>query len=394
MYKFAFLLIFFIYLTLQGFCQQLLTEQEAVTLAIKKSNTVAASNLTILQQKQLVKGSINLPNPEVFVESPTGNFYTASITQSFEFPTVYTRQKQLQKQQVVLAEREAKLTASEISLEVRKLYVNLQYAQALEQKLYGQDTVYTTIAQNAARQFDAGQIDYLQKSFAESQAGQIHNEYVTAQFSVIALQQQLFQYTGVAFVNVQPIENGLVLIAEPDTDTTWLAANLATAIYQQSAVIANKNISLQEAKALPGLAFGYFNQGERNTPFQNRFRLGITVPLWYGQYKSQISAAKTSLLITEQQALAYRQQLLLANSDAAASVKAGVQQLQYYQNTGLPKANDILNTAKRLFESGQNDYINFLRTISDVYAIQLKYLQAVKDYKTAQLNVQFLKGQL
>ena len=394
MYKFAFLLIFFIYLTLQGFCQQLLTEQEAVTLAIKKSNTVAASNLTIQQQKQLVKGSINLPNPEVFVESPTGNFYTASITQSFEFPTVYTRQKQLQKQQVVLAEREAKLTASEISLEVRKLYVNLQYAQALEQKLYGQDTVFTTIAQNAARQFDAGQIDYLQKSFAESQAGQIHNEYVTAQFSVIALQQQLFQYTGVAFVNVQPIENGLVLIAEPDTDTTWLAANLATAIYRQSAVIANKNISLQEAKALPGLAFGYFNQGERNTPFQNRFRLGITVPLWYGQYKSQINAAKTSLLITEQQALAYRQQLLLANSDAAASVKAGVQQLQYYQNTGLPKANDILNTAKRLFESGQNDYINFLRTISDVYAIQLKYLQAVKDYKTAQLNVQFLKGQL
>ena len=394
MYKFAFLLIFFIYLTPQGFCQQLLTEQEAVTLAIKKSNTVAASNLTILQQKQLVKGSINLPNPEVFVESPTGNFYTASITQSFEFPTVYTRQKQLQKQQVVLAEQEAKLTASEISLEVRKLFVNLQYAQALEQKLYGQDTVFTTIAQNAARQFDAGQIDYLQKSFAESQAGQTHNEFVTAQFSKVALQQQLFQYTGVAFVNVQPIENGLVLIAEPDTDSTWMNANLATAIYRQSAVIANKNISLQEAKALPGLAFGYFNQGDRNTPFQNRFRLGITVPLWYGQYKSQISAAKTSLLITEQQALAYRQQLLLANSDAAASVKAGVQQLQYYQNTGLPKANDILNTAKRLFESGQNDYINFLRTISDVYAIQLKYLQAVKDYKTAQLHVQFLKGQL
>ena len=394
MYKFAFLLIFFIYLTPQGFCQQLLTEQEAITLAIKKSNTVAASNLTILQQKQLVKGSINLPNPEVFVESPTGNFYTASITQSFEFPTVYTSQKQLQKQQVVLAEREAKLTASEISLEVRKLYVSLQYAQALEQKLYGQDTVFTTIAQNAARQFDAGQIDYLQKSFAESQAGQTHNEFVTAQFSVIALQQQLYQYTGVALVNVQPIENGMVLVAEPDMDSTWMNANLATAIYRQSAVIANRNISLQEAKALPGLAFGYFNQGDRNTPFQNRFRLGITVPLWYGQYKSQISAAKTSLLITEQQALAYRQQLLLANSDAAASVNAGVQQLQYYQNTGLPKANDILNTAKRLFESGQNDYINFLRTISDVYAIQLKYLQAVKDYKTAQLNVQFLKGQL
>ena len=394
MYKFALLCFFLTLLAPNVFCQQLFTEQEAVALALKKSNTLTAANLTIQQQKQLVRGSINLPNPEVFVESPTGDFYTASITQSFEFPTVYGKQRQLQKQQLTLAEKEAQLTALEVNYEVRKLYVNLQYAQALTQKLYGQDTVYATIAQNAGRQFDAGQIDYLQKSFAESQSGQIHNEYVTATFTEAALQQQLFQFTGVSKSMTQALDTGLVLNGESSTDSAWLNGNLATAIYQQSAMIANKNISLQKAKALPGFAVGYFNQGERNTPLQNRFRLGVTLPLWYGQYKSQINAANTSLLIAEQQALAYRQELSLADSQAFADVQAGAQQLQYYQRTGLPKANDILLTAKRLFESGQNDYINYLRNISEVYTIQLKYLQAVKDYKTAQLYAQFLKGQL
>ena len=33
-----------------------------------------------------VKNSINLPNPEVFIESPVGKFYTEIITPSCEFP--------------------------------------------------------------------------------------------------------------------------------------------------------------------------------------------------------------------------------------------------------------------------------------------------------------------
>ena len=37
------------------------------------------------------------------------------------------------------------------------LYLSLQYAMALQQQLYLQDTIYERISNAAARQFDAGQ---------------------------------------------------------------------------------------------------------------------------------------------------------------------------------------------------------------------------------------------
>ncbi|MBM3414943.1 MAG: hypothetical protein FJY20_00575 [Bacteroidetes bacterium] len=60
--------------------QQLLTERDAVSKALANSKNIQAASLQIKEQQQLVKSAINLPNPEFFWESPTGNFYTGSIT--------------------------------------------------------------------------------------------------------------------------------------------------------------------------------------------------------------------------------------------------------------------------------------------------------------------------
>ena len=87
------------------------------------------------QQQQLLKSAINLPNPEFFWESPTGNFYTGSITQSFEFPTVYGKQVQLQKQQVVIAEKDKFRTEKEVSYRIHLLYLAIQYTDALQKEL-------------------------------------------------------------------------------------------------------------------------------------------------------------------------------------------------------------------------------------------------------------------
>ena len=75
--------------------------------------TIWATTATFSQQ------TINIPNPEFFWESPTGSFNTGSITQSIEFPTVYGKQVQLQKQQVTIAEKES---YNDILLAIYNLY--------------------------------------------------------------------------------------------------------------------------------------------------------------------------------------------------------------------------------------------------------------------------------
>lgn len=378
-----------------AYSQKIISELDAVNMALKNSRNISAAGLLVLQQKQLLKSSYNLPNPDVFIESPTGNFYTGSITQSIEFPTVYSKQYQLQKQRIVLAEKEKGFTENEIKFQAKQLYLLLQYASALQQQLYVQDTVYERISKAAGRQFDAGQIDYLQKTFTESQYGEIHNQYLQAQLTISNLQSQLQYLTGLQEIfKAVPLDTNFLMDVAIAKDSSAFIANPSVQIFNQSTLIAQKNIALQKAKALPGLAFGYFNQGERNTPIGNRFRVGFTVPLWFGQYKSNINAAKTEWEINKQKASGLQQQLSIQLIQVQNELAIYTQSLQYYKNTGIPKANVIIGTAKRFFESGANDYISYLRNINDAYSIQLKYLEVIRNYSQAILSIKYITGTL
>lgn len=382
-----------IFITVACFSQNI-SETDLIKMALQNSRNLSASNLNIKQQKQLLGASFNLPNPEVFVESPTGNFYTASITQSIEFPSVYNKQYQLQKQKIVLSERVKTVGENEIKFQVKQFYLSLQYAMALQQQLYLQDTIYERISNAATRQFDAGQIDYLQKLFAENSYADVHNQYLQAQLTGLNIEKQLQFIAGYTNkITATPISNTLLNVAT-SVDSNSLATSPSLALINQSVIIAQKNILLQKAKALPGLAFGYFNQGERNTPVQNRFRFGITLPLWFNQYKSNINAAKTEFEVSKQKAGALQQQFSLQYLQAQNEQAIFLQSLQYYETKGLKKAAEIITTAKRFFENGESDYINYLRNINDAYTIQLKYLEALKNYNQSMLSTNYLKGTL
>ena len=388
---FIFISLFF---SLASFCQKQISAADAVSMAVKNSKNISASDLVIKQQKQLLKSSINLPNPELFAESPTGKFYTVFFTQSIEFPTVYGKQYQLQEQRIGLAEKEKVVTEAEIKYQVVQLYLLLQYVDTLQKQLYIQDTVYAGITISAGRQFEAGQIDYLQKVFTETQYGEIHNQYLQSQINVSNLQSQLQFLTGMQepFRAVQ-LTNQLLDIAVQQ-DSAALIYNPALQLYKQAQNISEKNIELQKNKALPGLAFGYFNQGERSTPIGNRFRFGITLPLWFWQYKSNINAAKTELEINKQKTNGLQQQLSVQMIQAQNGLAINEQSLKYYQTTGIKKANEIISTAKRFFESGETDYINYLRNINDAYQMQLKYLEAIRNYNQSILSIKYLTGTL
>ena len=393
MFKYFSSYCIFTFITFGGF-SQIVSEQDLINMALKNSRNLSASSLNIKQQKQLLGASYNLPNPEVFIESPTGNFYTPSITQSFEFPTVYSKQYQLQKQKITFSEIEKKVAENDIKYQVKQLYIALQYAVALQEQLYLQDTTYKKISIAAARQFDAGQIDYLQKLFAENSFADVHNQFLQAQLTGQNIEKQL-QFIA-AYPNqiiVAPLTNAAIdffVIA----DSNRFLQSPSIALLNQSKLIADKNIALQKAKALPGFAFGYFNQGEKGTPLQNRFRFGITLPLWFNQYKANINAAKTEFEIQQQKAGGLQQHLSLQLLQAQSEQAVFAQSLQYYQTIGLKKAAEIITTAKRFYESGANDYISYLRNINDAYAIQLKYLEALKNYNQSMVSINYLKGSL
>lgn len=120
--------------------QRLLPENEAVEATLRHSAATRAAQLSIRQNQQLLKSTYNLPNPDLIVESPTGSFYTLGITQTFEFPTVYARQKSVQVGQIGLAEKEQGITQSNLRLRAKQAYLNAQVAQNRLDQLQRQDS--------------------------------------------------------------------------------------------------------------------------------------------------------------------------------------------------------------------------------------------------------------
>mgnify|MGYP002349031516 CR=1 FL=1 len=192
--------------TLVGLCctahlhaQQVYTEQQITDLALKNSALIYADELQTRQQKQLQKTGYNLADPIVFMEQNRGTIQSFEVEQVISFPTVYVQQHRLQKQQTLLSGMQKDITVNEVRRMARNLYTQLQYQQAFYELLLIQDSLYKAISVSAQRQFDAGQIDYLAKTFAEAQYGEIYMQRLQAAQDLSALRKQLQIYTGLIY---------------------------------------------------------------------------------------------------------------------------------------------------------------------------------------------------
>jgi outer membrane protein, heavy metal efflux system len=388
-----FALIFLTILVKTLSAQNSITEQAALDSAMKYSPLLKSAELHVKQSNYLRKTAFNLPNPDVMAESPSGEFYAVGILQSLEFPTLYIKQGQLLRQKNILSEKEKVLTLTEVVRLIRSIYLNAQYNQQLRDQLKYQDSLYNQIQLSARRQFDAGVIDYLVKTFAESQYGEIHNQSVQAENAFKASTQQLKLYTGiVSKINVVGLTKLSALEVQSDTSSVSQSPSIQYA--RQNQLVNQKQLSVERNRALPGLTFGYLNQGSKETDTYYRFRVGFTIPLWFWQYSGNIKAAKAGLQIAEQQTIAQQQQLTADLQLAVSEYTSAQQALFYYEVSGLRQADDIINAGRRFFESGQTDYIAYIRNINDAYAIKRTYLETLRTYNQSIININYITGDL
>lgn len=382
-------------LPLLGLAQKKLTEAEVLDLALKNSALFSASTLEVKQSQQLQKTGFNLSNPQLVIQSPNGVFRTIGVSQSFEFPTVYVRQSQLLKQQTALAKAGQKITENDVKYQIKTLYLTVQYLDFINNQYKVQDSVYNKVMLSAQRQYDAGQIDYLEKTFTEAQSGEVHNQYVQSASDLQIAQNQLQIYTA-SKENV----TAMPLVKTNNLNSALLEKNANTSnnptiqYFEQQKMISQKTVSLERSKALPGFVVGYQNQGEKDSAFNMRLNFGVTIPLWFWQYKGKIDAAKTGVKISEQKSLAQQQVLSTEMQKAQGDFQKYSQSISYYETKGLKQTNDIINASRRFFENGQKNYIEHLRNINDAYTIKLKYAESLKNYNQSIININYISGSL
>jgi len=372
-----------------------LSEKSAIELAFKNSPLLQAAVLEVQQKKQLKKSAFSPDDPEVIMESPTGEFMTLGVSQSFEFPTVYVKNSQLAKQEVLLAEKNQAVTAAEVSQLVATSYLALQYYTRIMLERARQDSLQLMILNSAEKQFAAGQIDFIASTMASVRHGEIQNELALAISDASLAMHRLKLYTGITDSIVpDPLIRSIehTEIANPLADSVSSPAPLLQ--YQAQAVsVARKNLQLEKHKILPGISFGYMNQGAADTQFPMRLRGGISIPLWFWKYQASIQAAKTEVKIEGEKLKAQQQNVSIQIHELSGNVTKYSASLFYFETRGLKNARDLVSASGRMFQAGQTDYVSYMRSLAEAGNIEIRYLETLRNYNQAIIDLKYLNGQ-
>ncbi len=361
------------------FAQTLLSEQDFIARALATNPAAESARLGVQQSKQLQGTALSLPDPVFNAESPTGEFYALGVLQTFRLPGYYQKQSRLLKSQTGLSAAQQNLTRAEIMVRARTFYLTAQYYQALDSLLRIQDSLYSSIAVAANRLYNAGQQDALQASFTATQAEEIRIALEANQASLNSALQVLQRF---GHLDTPPRIASLQTV---DTVQSYplLSADLSPAVQvaRQQFDVSHQQIKLEQARFKPSFSVGYLNQGPLTTPNALRYRAAIDIPLWTKQYQSSIKAARTGKEIASRNLENTRLSFSIDSLEIMSGRQRLLRSIRSYQRVLIPRSDQIISSSTRLRQVGQIDMIAHLRTVNDAFAIKLRYLDLLRQWR-------------
>ncbi len=378
--------------------------KSAIDSATKNNLLLRNERLKADYQRMLIKTSANIPQTSVgFEYGQLNSWYSDTrfgITQSINFPTVYSKQKALLTATWQSSVMQAKLKEKELIKEVSNVYYLLYYLFEKEKILVRSDSIYSDFLIKANLNFKIGESNILEKITAETQSGQIANQLneLRADIKIIQFQFQYLLNVTTVFV---PSEISFKLNYTADTDSSQLVQHTSVLMAKQQQLIAEKNTALELSKLLPDLGLSYSNMSMRGegadrqsyttaTRFQS-FQFGIGIPLFYGSQKASINASKINENIANSNYDNAVHQIKNEFFKAQQQFIKNTQMVDYYETLALKNANTIINTAKRQLLNGEINYIEFVLLTNQAIAIQNEYINVVKNLNESIINLNYLE---
>ncbi len=365
---------------------QVVSEQEIIKGALSTFPSIRLAELEVQKQKALERTAFNPSQPLFTIETPADMGLAYEIEQEFQFPSVYGKRSKWLKSLTQVATAGASITKNEFVKDIRLAYLEAQLAQARMDFYNDQDSLWKDIAAKSLRLFDGGEINRADLLFAQNQSGMMAYQLARAQTDFSIAAGLLEGYTN---QNIEKVENLSPLTTDPTDDTNtfyfddYLAANTRAS---------ETEMNVWKAQRLPSFVIGYLRTPERDTEFRYRYRLGLTIPIWQGQYGGQVEAGKVNTLIREGDADLQRRQASIAKSQWGNTILQTNQSLQWFEENGLPQMNLLITTYLRLYEGGEINYTLALRNIVDALELQEQYLNAIQQHNEAVIQMQFLSG--
>ncbi|MFZ1807168.1 MAG: CusA/CzcA family heavy metal efflux RND transporter [Cyclobacteriaceae bacterium] len=383
-----------------------ITAKAAIDTALANNQMVKNGRLMAEYQKQLIKSGINIPQTTLMGEYGQINSAFSDnrfvINQNINFPTVYSNQKSVLKEEWKGSVLNVAVKEIELKKQVSQAYYMLAYLLQKKKLLLSNDSLYSSFLEKANLRFKVGESNILEKATAETQRAQIAIQLnqLNADLDLLQSQFQLLLNTTTVLV---PQEDDFKMSRVEFIDTASVDRHPAMEWLEQQKIISEQNTQLEKSRLLPDLSFAYNNMTMRGAGADNilydgstRFQsgqIGIGIPLFYGSQKAKINASKSMQQLSEDN---YRYGLRKFNIEYQTVVNQYInfsKSVDYYEQTGLKNASLIQDAANQQFANGGINYIEWVMLINQAISINNEYLGTVHQLNESiiQLNYFLIK---
>lgn len=360
--------------------------EDAYERALIDNLQLRSSDIAILRSKALTGTSISLAKTGVFFENedmrPTDNkgILKIGLSQSMEWPGIYTARKDALNQQAKSTEYAKQVKALEIRRNLQTVYYTMWYYQSKKQLWEQLDSIYSSLSQAAVLRVKTGESAGLDSIAAKARSAEIKVQLSMLEKD-ITIQQTILKTILNTDSSFLP-ENKPLAKIEP-----WISPDIVTShptlmLQQQAIAVADAELKVTRRGVLPDLSGRFFSQRLYGLPDPyTGFSVSVGIPLLsIGSYKAKIRAAslerdyQQSVLNTEQKNLNAAMQQTLQNLDKDKAL------LEYYETQGLAQATAILDAAQLSYRAGEISFAELSQFMGQAIDIRKNYLDILHQY--------------
>jgi len=359
-------------------------------LAYKNNATLKAFTLKTERETLLIKSSsalaktdISFNNESDRITETTGALTTYSISQDFEFPSVYKTKRNIQSKQADLANVQYEIRKKQLDKTISASYYTYLYALEKEGIYKYLDSLYGKFAHNATRKFELGESNYLEQITAKAKHSRLQLLYKQSTAGVkqakLALEAIIQSEKSFEVANV-PLEKTALNATNWDNN---IGLN-ALAIKREQAVLQSKLVKRQ---ALPDFSLGYnYGLHSANTGTINSYQLGLKIPL-FSRQGSKIKVSKINQEILEFETADYKVQLDSKAKTLAMELEKYKASLAYFETEGISLADAILKTTESSYKHGEIDFFQYVQSLENSFEIKLSYLDYLNNYNQTAIKI-------
>jgi outer membrane protein TolC len=305
-----------------------------------------------------------------------GTKTTYGISQSFDFPTVYSAKKKLAANQSKLSELEYQLFRQDKLLEAKLKFYDYAFLLKMKDEYQSRLAHSTQLYRSSQTNFDKGNTSILDLNKARIQNLKIKSNYQLVLQEIESTRKELELLAGEPLEQADAIQlsgDELPLLAKVLEEVQEKKPELH--YLKQAQMVAGTNVKLAKQNWLPDLQLTY--EGEKVPEGTYRgIRAGISIPLWKDKNTVQQAQARVQF---ESNRYDSRITAILNETEKIYNQAFELQKIRLeYKQTLEESANvDFLDKALNL---GQISVIDYFNELTYYYETMDAYLEIEKKY--------------